>query len=191
MELQGDVSIEAEAEVVVENIQRKLREQKKIKSINAWISASVFTGQILTKRHRLVHPVRWGLTYYLEWCLTSLRHAFVMRCPRVVKHWEVYDRATKLSYNFQVKCIEKIVYDLPYIPYLHTFLFKWISLKEAKIGTPLWLLLNQCPYLLGAFFWLGRCFLHQQVPPVELHHWTVLNVAQHLGHRLIRVALQQ
>lgn len=44
--------------------------------------------------------------------------------------------------------------------------------------------------LLRPLLRLSRTLLHQEVPPVELHHRSVLHVAQNLGHRLIRVTLQ-
>lgn len=45
--------------------------------------------------------------------------------------------------------------------------------------------------LLCPLLWLGGGLLYEKVPPVQLHHRTVLDVTQHLGHWFVCVTLQR
>lgn len=54
VELQGDVSVEAQAEVVVEHIQRQLRRQEKDK-VTQWLKSQHFHSCLLGGRSQLTH----------------------------------------------------------------------------------------------------------------------------------------
>lgn len=56
MELQGDVSVEAQAEVVVEHIQRQLRRQEKVKvKVTRRLRSQHFCSYLFRARSQLAH----------------------------------------------------------------------------------------------------------------------------------------